>query len=214
MHPLFASAVVGVLACLATQASARIQDDADDLICPEIPAHARDAAQAGDPDAQFSIGLGLTDGLCGWEEAFIRDGLHWLERAAQQDHPLAAARLAVIYEEGVLIAESSAKALRFYEIAANGGHVPSQNRLGLLLVSSAKTLTQQEQGLFWLGAAADQGDGTAAAMIGLFYARGLHGVMRDDCLALDWYDASALLGAPVPLNDLRSEIPAAVALQC
>lgn len=199
--------LVGIFSVFATSGSARVLEGFSPSICSDIPAHIVDDADAGNAHAQFVVGLSLLDGLCGWEAELIDEGMQRLEKAARAHHPMAAAKLAILHDQGLLTPRDQRAAIQYYEMAALHGHMPSQSRLGLLLVSSAATIDQQEQGFFWLGAAADQGDSHAAATIGLIYARGLHGIEKDDCRALDWYSASELLDDAMPLDTLRSEIP-------
>jgi len=65
-----------------------------------------------------------------------------------------------------------------------------------------------------VGTRTNRGDGVAAVMLGIMHSRGLHGIRPDPCLALDWYEASELLGAPIPMEQLRSEIRPSAQRQC
>lgn len=192
---------------------ARLLDGAPDQACSRLPAHAVEAAERGDPSAQAKVGAFLVDGVCGRGPSTVAAGIAWLERAAAQGDVDAAARLGLLHDLGETGARDEASALHFYRRAAEAGHVAAQHRLGILLVHKGG-LAAREEGLYWLGSAASAGDGAAAAALGLMHARGLHGVQRNACLALDWYEASDLLGAPFPLDGLRAELPYSVKKRC
>lgn len=128
-----------------------------------------------------------------------------LEAAARQGDPQAAFVLGGLYETGQLVGPSLYIAEQFYRLAAETGHTQAQHHLGMNLLGDEQSAAEIEEGLYWLGAAANQGDGFSAAVIGLLHARGLHGVAKDTCLALAWYEASELLGSPMDLEKLRRE---------
>jgi uncharacterized protein len=197
----------GLLWALAVSPAQTRLPEALSRTCPGMPAHVAAAAASGDADAQAEAGLFLLGRSCG--ETDIALGVDLLEGAANRGHAGAAARLGFLFDMGETGARDEARALRFYRMAAAHGHKAAAHRLGLLLVQRS-ALTEEEalreEGLYWLGVAAGAGDGAAAAALGLLHARGLHGVPQDVCLALDWYEASALLGAPHPLDALRAEL--------
>jgi len=181
--------------------------------CEHLPDAAMHAARTGDAAAQAAIGTVLVEGLCGASPEAERRGIGWLERASGQGHVAAAARLAVLFERGEITPRDPERALQHYRRAAEGRHVAAQQRLGVLLLSGGDA-ADRDQGLYWLGSAAGLGDGVAAVMLGIMHSRGLHGIRPDPCLALDWYEASELLGAPIPMEQLRSEIRPSAQRQC
>ncbi|MEL7203906.1 MAG: hypothetical protein AAGL19_07045 [Pseudomonadota bacterium] len=140
-------------------------------------------------------------------------GLRWLHSAADTEHLGAAISLAMAYHMGDVIAADTERAITFYRQAAEAEIVDAQHTLGLLLISSDRP-ENQEEGLFWLGAAASQGDGVSAAFLGMLHDKGMHGVDADECLALDWYEASILLDAPVPVESFITELSEGVRASC
>jgi len=208
---LHAGALTASLA--AAPALAALDDAVAPHVCAELPEHALRAAAAGNAQAQAAVGEVLLAGFCGATPAVYAEGVGWLERAAEQGHAAAAARLALALERGEGVRPDVEHAIALYRRAAADGYVPAKQRLGLLLVSAGE-VAAREEGLYWLGVAAGSGDGAAAAALGLIHAEGLHGVERDVCLALDWFEASALIGAPAPLLRLRADIPQDTARAC
>lgn len=202
-----------VASLLAAPALAGLGGGAPPVGCEKLPEHALRAAAAGNAQAQAAVGEVLLAGFCGATPAVFAEGLGWLERAAEQGHAAAAARLALAHERGEGVRPDVDRAVALYRRAAAGGHVPAKQRLGLLLVSAGEDAARAE-GLYWLGVAASGGDGAAAAALGLIHAEGLHGVARDVCLALDWFEASALIGVPASLQRLSAAIPQDAARGC
>ncbi|MEM9248848.1 MAG: tetratricopeptide repeat protein [Pseudomonadota bacterium] len=181
--------------------------------CMDLPAHAEQAAEAGSAEAQAMVGTFLIDGPCRDSKIARWEGIIWLERASERGHVDAALRLATIFDFGEGVAPDPRRAGLHYRRAARAGLVEAQHRYGMLLITSGNA-SVREEGLTWLGLAADQGDSLAAAALGLLHARGLHGVERDTCQALLWYDASEALGAPMPLDALRQEVVLHGAPEC
>jgi len=175
-------------------------DAPKDSACLTAPEDLLSAAAAGDTEAQATLGALLLESGC---EGAVRNGMDWLARASARGHADAAALLGDILMAGP--AADQAAALTHYRRAAEGGHVLAQHRLGILLVATGNR-DAREEGFYWLGAASSGGDGTAAVVVGLIHARGLHGVPRDACLAAAWYEAGRLIGAPVPIARLEAQL--------
>ncbi|MEM1429746.1 MAG: tetratricopeptide repeat protein [Pseudomonadota bacterium] len=187
-------------------ASATPDQDPGELSCRAIPDHAFEAAHSGNLHAQTQLGRMLVDGYCGNGANAFWAGVGFLEAASEEGHGDAAAIVAVLFDDGVAIQPDRPRALAHYRRAAHAGHLVAQHRLGMLLISGEGGETNTDMGLYWLGKAASQGDGIAAAALGLMHARGMYGVREDACLARDWYEASELMEAPIPLEDLREEL--------
>ncbi|MEM1079365.1 MAG: tetratricopeptide repeat protein [Pseudomonadota bacterium] len=182
--------------------------------CQAIRSEDLTRALDGHPQAQFLVGHTYVAGLCGQDHATVLHGLDWLVRAARNGEPNAAYQLARIYEEGALIEPAPETAFAYYRAAAKAGHLGGERDYGLRLLGRSGSVDELETAFLWLGTAASNGDAVAATAIGFVYANGLHGVPQDPCLALDWYEASDLIGAPFPLDNLRAEALAAMIGQC
>lgn len=200
---------IGILVCLGmttTGGASRLVPDGE-RGCANIPAHALEAAEAGHANAQAIVGQFIVTGQCDDRDASLWMGMNWLISAADQGHIGAAASLGRLFETGKTVPRSYPKALHYYRQSAEGGSVMAQHRLGMLLmVGAGGGAPDTAMGLYWLGAAASQGDGVSAAAIGLFHARGLHGIAPDTCVALDWFEASELLDARVPVQTFKAQL--------
>lgn len=188
-------------------------NDDENSICEAIEPSVLKAAQNGDIEAQATAGHTLVLGDCAVSEHTVQMAIGWLTSAANESHLGAIVSLAIVYHTGELVPADHAKAIGYYRQAAEADLVDAQHTLGVLLVASGKP-EQREEGLYWLGAAATQGDGVSAAFLGMLHDKGLHGVAVDHCAALDWYEAGVLLDAPVPVQNFIRDLPEEVHATC
>jgi len=95
---------------------------ADDLIAVQLK------ARAGDPKAEYEIGLRYANGAGvaqDWEKA-----MSWFERAANRGIASAQWRLGLGYVRGIGLDRDNAKAVAWFKRAANQGHIGAQRALG------------------------------------------------------------------------------------
>ena len=149
-------------------------------------------SRRGNSDAQFEHGMLLLFGHCVGrdEDAGIKE----LQLAAAQGHAEAAFNLGRWYSDTTLTLFDLSEARRYLLIAAEHGHAEAQHMLGLMLVRGEGGRVEQDTGLYWLGSAASEGYGFSALIMGKLHEVGHFGVVKDACLARDWYEASVLLG--------------------
>jgi len=89
---------------------------------------AHTSAEAGDPESQFALGLNYC-GKNGVAPDFER-AVHWLRKAAAQDHAQAQVHLAAMLAGGQGIPQDAAAALSWTRRAAEGGEAGAQHDLG------------------------------------------------------------------------------------
>ncbi|RCK78856.1 MAG: hypothetical protein OZSIB_1006 [Candidatus Ozemobacter sibiricus] len=159
----------------------------------------RQAAEAGDPDAQFQVGAKYYFGAglpLNKEEA-----ARWFRRAAQKEHPLARYFLTLVYarhEDREALAAAAAngnaeaqyqlgtlyhfgrqatrdftEAARWYRLAAQQGHSMAQYQLGALAFAQNRF----PEAVDWLQKSAAQGNPLAQYNLGILYMTG-RGVER------------------------------------
>ncbi|MEL6682053.1 MAG: tetratricopeptide repeat protein [Pseudomonadota bacterium] len=157
-------------------------------------------AEIGDPQAQFQLSETLS------AEGCQQEALHWLQRAVAQDHAEATFILGIRYVTGNGVTEDLLRGLNLMEKAARIGHLEAQFQYAMVLLDSSASRDHRDQALYWLGAAASQGDTKAALTLGHIYAAGLHGVEQHTCQASDWFEAATLLASDVNL-DISNLIP-------
>jgi len=95
----------------------------------------RRAAEQGNADAQFWLGVGYEQGRLGSTD--YREAFKWLQKAAEHGHPDAQVSLGQMYEDGEFVPQSYALAAKWYRKAAehspdNGGAGQGRNQLGML----------------------------------------------------------------------------------
>lgn len=149
-------------------------------------------ASDGDPDGKYRLAIALLDGFCGAQDTSA--AMRLLEEAAALGHAPAAFRLGKLNRDGDVIARDLNAAARYFRLAAEQDDMQAQHHLGLVLLWLAEADEVPFESLYWLGAAADAGDGLSAASLGILHSRGMYGIKKDVCIALDWFEAASLLG--------------------
>jgi len=84
----------------------------------------RPLADAGDPRAQYVMGVMALNGLAG--EAQPNEGAAWLKLAAEQNYVEAQVELARLYKIGEGVEQDFSKMVHWYRRAAEQGHVGAQ----------------------------------------------------------------------------------------
>ncbi|MEM8838529.1 MAG: tetratricopeptide repeat protein [Pseudomonadota bacterium] len=151
-------------------------------------------ANSGDPSAQFHLGLLYLNGICA--EPDIDEGIGLLEKAAHGNYANAATMLGNLYLDGSVVEEDLDKARDLFLIAAQQGEIEAQHKVGLLFLKYPKSEKSRDTGLDWLGKAVAQKDAFSAVILGLIHKRGLYGVVKDNCLAREWFDIALDIGVP------------------
>jgi uncharacterized protein len=114
------------------------------------------AAQKGDADAQFWLGVAYEQGS--FETINYREALNWLQKSARQGHPDAQNSLGQMYEDGEGVKQNYAMAAKWYRKAAEhvpnlGGAGQGRNNLGLLYLQGFGVPKDYVQAYFWFGLA-------------------------------------------------------------
>ncbi len=104
--------------------------------------------------------------------------------------------LGVTYEYGVDVNQDYEAAIKWYEKAADQGHVIAQNTMGDTYYAA-----DDEKALFWYTKAAEQGYADAQAHLGWMYERG-RGIAQDNKKAAIWYAKAADQGHEVAQYNL------------
>src|SRR5579862_1250030 len=126
------------------------------------------AAAAGDPEAQFQIGLLYARG-----HGVVRslgDGVAWWGRAGESGHAEAQYQLALAHLHG---GESAGGARAWYELAAALDREIAERNRELLFPHGITVPADPREALAWCRAAAEQGHAQAQGTLALMYARGL-----------------------------------------
>ena len=143
----------------------------------------RDAAEKGDPDAQYQLGLSLSWGEFGPET--YDEAAHWFHKAADQGSSLAMVQLGQIYEKDRGEGRNIVKAAGFYLQAAN----QKDNSDALMLLRHAAKIrglpVAQNYLARWFHEAADQGNTLAMVELAQMYELGF--CVGQDISMAAWY---------------------------
>jgi TPR repeat protein len=156
----------------------------------------REAAEQGDPDAQYKLGRICESFRFPTEEKvgemriadlkFEKDyrqkiknqGVVWYLKAVEQGHVKAQFELASIYEDDDGIEDHIGQAVKWYLKAAEQGHVSAQSTLGYFYRNGIGVEQNVEQAVMWYQKAVDKDDDEARKLLGFMYAEG-EGVKQD-----------------------------------
>ena len=115
----------------------------------------RQAAERGDADAQFALGMAYFDGR-GVKQDLVASS-RWFAAAARQGVAEAQFNLGNAYHTGRGVARDPAQALRWWRAAADQGVANASHNLAVYYLEEPKNRAQAELGLAWLRRAAAGG---------------------------------------------------------
>ncbi len=126
------------------------------------------AAQAGDAEAQYRLGLlyARGKGVIG----NLGDAIAWYRRAAEQGHAEAQHQLSLAYLDG---GRAHYGVDHWYDGAAEIDQSAADSNLELMFPNGISVAQDHPEALRWSLAAAEQGLAGAQAIAGMMYARGL-----------------------------------------
>jgi len=155
------------------------------------PMALRSAAAAGDPAAQFVVGVKFTEGTSVGSD--LKAAADWYERAAVQGLAPAQYRLASLFEKGRGVDRDLEKAKLWYTKAADAGNAKAMHNLAVLHAEGASGTPNFEEAAKWFEAAAEYGVPDSLFNLGILYARGL-GVDKDLISSYKWFGVAANQG--------------------
>lgn len=153
----------------------------------------RKAAKAGNPEAQFRLGVmyGNGDGVgLDYEQA-----LAWFGKAAAQGHENALITLAWMYANGAGVDADEDRARELYLKAAEHGSAKAQYVVATMYRFAQYGVRKDiAEAVHWYLKAADQGMATAQFALGKMLMEG-KGVEQDDAAALQWLSLAHVNGS-------------------
>lgn len=144
----------------------------------------RQAAEAGDAEAQFRLGVlyGNGEGV----ELDHRLAEQWFSRAARQGHEDALVNLAWLYATGTGVDVDEPRARELYLLAADHGSGKAQYVVATMYrFGQYGAQRDMEKALRYYQAAAERGISSAQFALGKLLMEGKH-VQQDDVVALQW----------------------------
>ncbi len=157
-----------------------------------LPQSLREAAAAGDPNAEFEVALRLVEGRGVAKDPHA--AAQWFEQAAVRDLPIAQYRLAALYEKGVGVARDLQLAMSWYAKAATAGNARAMHNLAVMNAEAAAAgKPDYAEAAQWFRKAGQLGIRDSQFNLGILYARGM-GVPQDLIQSWLWFSLAAQQG--------------------
>lgn len=166
------------------------------------PPAMRDAAEAGDPRAQYEIAAMYTEGQITPQD--YTAAAMWYGRAASSGFAPAAYRLGNLYEFGRGVDQDLDAAQRWYLAAAEAGNRMAMHNLAALYAGGQLESQDFASAALWFERAAWLGVKDSQFNLGMLYARGL-GVDQDFVQSYRWF-ALAAAGGDADAGNARDDI--------
>ena len=131
------------------------------------------------------------DGRDAFDRGDYSTALKKFEILAKQNDPRGQYALAVMYDIGEGVLQSSKEAVKYYRLAAAQGFANAQNNLGVAYDQGEGVGTDYKEAMKWYLLAAERGNKDAPNNIGVLYMIGF-GVPRSFAKAYTWF---AIAGA-------------------
>ena len=151
----------------------------------------RSAALAGNPAAEYEIGVRFSDGR-GVPQNF-EQAAFWLARAADQGLAPAQYRLASLREKGQGVKKDLSEARRLYSAAAQQGNGKAMHNLAVLYAVGLDGAPDYKIASEWFRKAADRGLADSQYNLAILCMRGL-GVEQNLSEAYKWFALAAQQG--------------------
>ncbi|MCE7999644.1 MAG: hypothetical protein HEP70_12355 [Rhodobiaceae bacterium] len=151
----------------------------------------RNAAAAGNPAAQYEVGLRYARG--GGVPQDYGQAAYWFELAGKQNLAIAQYRLATLFEKGRGVPQDMEKARSWYESAAQAGNVKAMHNLAVIYAEGKGVPQDFAKAGQWFLAAADHGLADSQYNVAVLFERGL-GVSEDLPEAFKWFSVAASNG--------------------
>ncbi|MES9960614.1 MAG: tetratricopeptide repeat protein [Sedimenticola sp.] len=169
------------------------------IACKQVPiirdavgAHEmEDAAQAGDLESQYQLGMHYTNGKGVLQN--YSTAAKWFKKAAEGGHTDARFMYGAALYAGQGVEQDHKEAVKWLGKAAAAGHMRAQNLLGDAHLNGRGVAKDIPWGTRWYGMAANQGHSRAQFTLGVAFAQGL-GVDRNQVEAVKWLRLSQKAG--------------------
>jgi TPR repeat protein len=155
------------------------------------PSTLLEAAQHGDPNAQFQMGELYMSGR--GVEQDPAAAAEWYWAAADQGDAVAASNLGVLYANGWGVPQSDLEAAELFRKAADAGDAGGENNLGCMYLAGRGVPQSDALGAKAVFTAAEHGVPEAQYTLGTLYANG-RGVPPDQAQAVKWLKSAAAQG--------------------
>jgi uncharacterized protein len=184
------------LAEISTKASQALQ--AKDYA--SAMAYYRMAADKGDAQAQYDIGLLYSNGMGVSRDDKI--AFQWFHVAAAQGHVASITWLGVMYASGRGVQQDYIESMKWNKKAAELGSPHAQHNLGLMYYFGQAVPVNTSEAMRWFRQSAEQGFAKAQLSLGLMYKG--KGPQQNYAEAMKWFQSSADQGLAAAQFELGS----------
>jgi localization factor PodJL len=151
----------------------------------------RAAAAAGNPDAEYEIGVRYSEGR--GVAIDLELAAQWFESAAKHGLAPAQYRLGSLYEKGLGVKKDLNKARQLYLQAADKGNAKAVHNLAVLYAEGIDGKPDYQIASQWFRKAANRGVADSQYNLGILYARGI-GVDQNLAESYKWFTLAAQQG--------------------
>lgn len=162
------------------------------------------AAHAGDPRAQYMLGLMSFHGLAPVARN-LEESARWFSLAAARGHGESQFALAQAYAKGDGVPVDRGRSIQWLERAALGGHTPAMMSLARLHDDGIELPRNRERATAWVRHAAELGDTRAQAVLSERLRDGI-GASVDAAAAKSWNEKALAAGEPLALVRRAQEV--------
>ena len=151
----------------------------------------RKAAEQGNVDAQFQLGVCYANGS--GVEKDMNEAAKWYREAAEQGNPLAQNSLADCYRKGAGVEMNIEESVKWYLQSAKQDNADAQLQLGVCYFKGSGVEQDKAEAVEWFRKSAEQGKALAQYNLGRCYLDGI-GVEKNYEEAAKWFGQSAEQG--------------------
>lgn len=158
-YPILCAAAIAGLSPMSLQGetpSPSVQPSALGELLTRNIATLHQAAEQGDANAQFRLGISYRAGLGVAKDE--QEAVKWYRKAAEQGHAEAQMSLGLCYVLGTGVEEDGKEAMKWFRIAAEQGHAQAQYCLGLGYEQGTGVAKDRQKAAKWYRKAAAQGN--------------------------------------------------------
>ncbi len=148
----------------------------------------RTMALAGDPAAQYEVGLRFSEGRTVGRD--VKVAATWFEKAAAQGLVPAQYRLGSAYEKGIGQPRDLALAMAWYGRAAEAGNMRAMHNLAVMAAEGSVGKPDYAKAATWFAKAAALGVRDSQFNLAILYARGL-GIEQSLAQSYTWFAIAA-----------------------
>lgn len=149
-------------------------------------------ARAGNPEAQYNLGMLHLSGRLGEKSA--EEAAKWFGRSAEQGIPNAQFNLGVLYQRGEGVAQNDEQAFFWFQSAAEQNYPQAQHNLATAYAEGRGIALSYPKAAEWFAKSAEAGLSQSQFSLGALHERGLITGQPNPAEARRWYERALAQG--------------------